>query len=61
MVSGDSIVPLYSAILGKIDAEGNPTTDNVMIITTEGSSHMYVAATEEAKAKVVELVGKLNN
>lgn len=59
-VSGDSIVPIYSALLGQIDNMGNPTADNILIISTNTSSHMYVAATPEAKAKVLELVRAMN-
>lgn len=59
-VSGDSIVPLYSAVLGFVDNDGNPTRDNIMIISTSTSSHMYLAANAEVKAKVIELIGNLN-
>lgn len=58
-ISGDSIVPLYSAALGMIDENGNPTADNVFVYNTNKYSHMYLASMPEVKAKVIELVATI--
>jgi pimeloyl-ACP methyl ester carboxylesterase len=59
-ISGDSVVPLYSAALGLVDNDGKPINDNVMIIDTDVYSHMYSPVMPEVKAKIMELVGGLN-
>lgn len=58
-VSGDSVVPLYSATLGQIDKENKATASNVMIYNTDKYSHMYITTAPVVKEKVMELIKAL--